>query len=273
VADALEPSLSRIRPSQSRLLSLLRGAQGHPRVFEERRDTASDRDLLEILAWIAGEPVPDEHAPPFDSFARDVQPVLERRGCTEPACHGGPGSGVVLEGGELGVLDNYVRLVARIASGRFPQKPRNVVPHGGGRRLGDAGDCSTESVTAWIERRAPAPCRPRVPPDRERFAQFVQPSLETLTCPRCHKSDDLGFRLIDKPNSADLARNYEEVLAHVDLEYPPVSSVLLRIHESCMQARLLAWLDNVPDPGCTVELANFRGRFPERQPQQEPATR
>ena len=121
-------------------------------------------------------------------------------------------------------------------------------------------------IAGWMSGTAPLACRPRPLPDRDRFARQVQPSLEALTCPRCHEDERLGFRLIAHPDAADLDRNYQSVLAKIDLDYPPASPVLLRVREDCMQARLMAWMERAPDPGCTVELAHFKGTFPSDGP-------
>ncbi|MSP62344.1 MAG: hypothetical protein EXR72_18830 [Myxococcales bacterium] len=255
-AEALLPSLDRLQPTTSRLFHLLLGGEGHERFL----DGGDDPLYRELFAWIAGEAVVGAQAPSFDRFVDQVHPLLVRRGCTNAGCHGSAANDLVLLA--AAPLDNYLRLVPRIADGTFPRKPQNLLPHGGGRRLGGDEDCVMATIRGWLDGRPARPCTPRPPPDRARFAKLVQPSLETLTCPRCHADDALGFRFLANPTAAQLEENYRQVVAHVDLDYPAVSPVLLRVREDCMQARFLAWVDRQPDPGCTVDLRNFRGTFP-----------
>src|SRR5205085_384585 len=136
---------------------------------------------------------------------RDELPALLRgvmAGCATAACHGRTAfprladpaqrgaERVDVEGLALSVsrfVPSRCRLVPRIASGLFPAKPQNRRAHGGGRRLGAVeDDCAMAAIAAWMNGTAPGVCRPRPLPDRERFAKVVQPSLEALTCPRCH---------------------------------------------------------------------------------------
>ena len=257
--EALAPSLDRFLPSRSRLLARLLGAGDHPRSIASTDDPV----YRELHAWVSGEAVVRAPAPSFEAFERDVQPILERRGCTNGGCHGASTADFILVGTREAVIDNYLRIVPRVAAGLFPAKPRNLEPHGGGRRLGAPDeDCASATIGGWIGGAAPAACRSRALPDRARFASLVQPSLEKLTCPRCHEGGKLDFLFTAHPDAVGLERNYQSVLRKIDLDYPPASAVLLRVHEDCMQARLLSWVDRQPDPGCTVELKNFRGSFP-----------
>lgn len=256
-AAALAPSVDRLQPSRSALVSRLQGRE-HPRSLGGVGEPA----FRSLYAWMAGESAVGDGAPPFERFAREVQPLLVRRGCVDPACHGSAESPLVLLGRPDAAVDDWLRLAPRIAAGLFPAKPQNLLPHGGGRRLGGPDDCAMATVQAWLDGAPPARCTPRPPPDRARYAEVVQPSLEALTCPRCHRDERLGFRLIAHPDAADLERNYRSVLEHIDTDCPTASPVLLRVNEDCMQARLLAWIGGQPDPRCTVDLAHFKGRFP-----------
>ena len=260
-ARSLERVVDRVRPTHSVLLHRMLGEGGHAASLRSDHD----RDYLDIAAWIGGASLPEGRSlPSLDGYAREVHPILVRRGCTNGACHGSGGVTLTLFPDTAAIVDNWVRLAPRAASGLLLHKARNLVAHGGGSRLGGPDDCSTRVVEEWVAGRPSPSCRPSAPPDFNRFAQVVQPSLETLTCPRCHGDGGLTFHFEAKPDRATLERNYREVLAHVDTEYPPASSVLLRVSEDCMQARILAWVGREPDPGCTVDLKNFRGRFPER---------
>jgi hypothetical protein len=258
-AAGLARSVDRFLPSRSLLLRRLLGDR-HPKIL----DGTDDPNYRRLFSWIADDDpvIATAGVPSYARFAHDVQPILVRRGCTDAACHGASGNPLVLVENPGFTFDNYLRIVARIADHRFPDKPRNLRAHGGGRRLGGLDDCAMAAVSGWLEDHPAPACTPRPAPDRARFAAVVQPSLEKLTCPRCHADPSLGFRFIAHPDAADLDRNYDEVLRKIDLDYPPASPVLMRVREDCMQARIMAWIDRAPDPGCVVDLRNFKGSFP-----------
>ena len=243
------------RPAHSPLLRALTGER-HPRFLSG----PDEPDYRRLYGWLDGEVIPP--LPLAADFARVVQPVIERRGCSSNSCHGGGAGGLYLLSGGDSATDNALRLATRAASGDFPQKPLGDLPHGGGRRLGAHGDCSHDRIRAWLDARPAPTCPPILPPDRTRFATAVQPSLEALTCPRCHIESLAGFQFFAHPSAAQLDLNYQNVVAHIDSEFPPASPVLLRVREPCMQSRLLAWVANQPDPNCIVRLANFKGSFP-----------
>jgi hypothetical protein len=192
-----------------------------------------------------------------------VQPLLARRGCGVTACHGGRSLPVTLLAAPEAAADNYLRLLPRVRDGLFPAKPENLRPHGGGRRFGGPDDCATRAARAWARGDTDvAPCARRPDPPLDRFVTMVMPNLQRLTCTRCHWQELAGFRLVPDPQGPDVEANYRSVLAHIDADYPAVSSVLQRVREPCMQSRMLAWIGGDREPDCAVDLRNFVGTFP-----------
>jgi hypothetical protein len=245
-------------PSMSRLLRAARGERGHVASLSAP-DSAPWRALF---AWMTGEGAVDGELPSWSAYASAVNGVLMRRGCATSACHGAADSPLSLVDNSEASADNYLRVVRALREGSFPSKPRNTEAHGGGRRIGGAEDCASRVIDAWIAGREPEQCPSPPAPDRAQFASVVQPSLEALTCHRCHEDGTGGFWFSRAAPGEFVQRNYDNVLAKIDLEYPPASHVLLRVREDCMQTKMLAWVARQPMPSCTVRLANFRGSFP-----------
>lgn len=248
-------------PSTSRLLKALRGEGAHPAMVH----TPDDPVWRQLAGWMSGEPVSQSTQSRWPGFAQTIQPILVRRGCSSSSCHGTRDNFLTILNTPEAIPDNYLRLLSSIDARSFPRKPQNEQAHGGGRRLGGTDDCATRVIQRWISVPGATtfePCVGMPPPDRERFASIILPALTTLTCPRCHGAGLGGFWLTNVNTGDELERNYQSVVAHVDLDFPPTSRVLARVREDCLQAKFLAWVGRAPDPGCTVSLANFRGSFP-----------
>lgn len=255
---SLAPYTMPVAPSMSTLLRVARGERGHVASLAAP-DSATWRTLF---AWMTGEGEIRGEIPSWSAYASAVNGVILRRGCATSACHGAADNALSLVDNSDATADNYLRVARVLREGSFPAKPRNTEAHGGGRRIGGQEDCASRVIDAWIAGRAPEQCLSPTPPDRAQFAAVVQPSLEALTCHRCHEDGTGGFWFARAQRGEFVQRNYDNVLAKIDLEYPPASHVLFRVREDCMQAKMLAWVGRQPMPECTVRLANFRGSFP-----------
>lgn len=258
-ARALSAYSAPFLPSRSRLFRALRGEGGHPASL-----TTPDTDAYRAaFRWVTGESTPDGEGPSWATFSRTIHSILVRRGCASDSCHGSVSTPLTLLAIDDAREDNYLRVRRALDERMFPAKPRNTdAAHGGGRRLGGSDDCASRAIDAWIAGREPELCTPPPPPDRALFATVVQPSLEALTCHRCHQDGTGGFWFSRATAGEFVERNYTSVVANIDLEYPPASHVLFRVREDCMQAKLLAWVGRRAMPSCVVRLANFRGSFP-----------
>lgn len=196
-------------------------------------------------------------------FTATVMPSLSKRGCTEASCHGGAAGGLALfvaDKDPHAPIHDLVVLRARIEAGRaaaettLVRKVRNADPHGGGQRLGGEGDCRDAMLLTFIEGKPVKPCLPRRAPSAARFATEVQPVLEQMTCTRaaCHGSGTRRFHVTAHPDAAALEGNYQETLAEIDLEFTPLSEVMLRMREPCAYATVTAWIEDAPKPACVV---------------------
>jgi hypothetical protein len=262
---ALAALTDAIAPSATPLFRRLAGENHHPALFAD----ADDSLWRALFAWVTQEPEtavpwpPGAPAPSLAVFRSAVQPVIARRGCGVTSCHGGRSLPITLIAAPEAAADNYLRLLPRVRAGLFPAKPENQRPHGGGRRFGGDGDCASRVARAWAHGEVQvAACARRPDPPLDRFVTMVMPNLQRLTCTRCHWQELAGFRLVPDPKGADVEANYRSVLAHIDVDYPAVSSVLQRVREPCMQSRMLAWIGGDPEPNCVVDLRNFVGAFP-----------
>jgi hypothetical protein len=141
----------------------------------------------------------------------------------------------------------------RIANGTFWSKVTNSAAHGGGLVLGAKDDCIGAQVQAWLDGKPIKTCKPRPPPSEATYAEVVQPAFETLRCTSCHKKGVGGMTLTDANGDAAIVKaNYAAVQPFIDLDFPPVSHVLLRVREPCLQSRVIAWIAGKPQPSCTV---------------------
>jgi hypothetical protein len=200
----------------------------------------------------------------LDDFVSTVAPSLLKRGCAAGTCHGGGAERMTLfdpaNDRHAGVHD-YVMLTARMEPGvplertTLLRKVRNDEPHGGGKRLGGAGDCRDAMLIDWASGRPVRPCAPRAAPSFERFAAEVQPVLEKMTCTRaeCHGEGRRIYHVAPHPDAPTLAANYKETVAQIDPDFAPLSGVMLRMREPCAYAAVSAWIEGAAKPACTVQ--------------------
>ncbi len=83
----------------------------------------------------------------------------------------------------------------------------------------------------------------------------IQPVLDTMTCTksRCHGANLEHFKVKRAPtDQASLRKNYDVVLAHVNLDFMPFSEVQLRMRQPCAYSIVGAWIEGKPSPVCTV---------------------
>jgi hypothetical protein len=259
-----------ISPWGSPLLRAILASDGkHKQVFD-RRSCA----LRRVYGYIAEAPelscdvnIPGATPgmPSFEVYVKQVYPALAKRACFDTTCHGGGVPEMMLRGPSetdgLGGWHDYLMLTARIEDFAKPDKStflstvRNEQPHGGGQRLGGAGDCVDDVTTAWLHNKPIQPCRKPLPPSYERFVQEVQPVLDKMTCTqaRCH-----GFSLphyVVRPFAKDaktLRENYEWTLRKIDVEYMPFSEIMLRMREPCAYRKVGAWIENKPAITCEI---------------------
>lgn len=216
------------------------------------------------LSCALSEPAAPTKLPSFADFVTHVEPAIAKRGCFDVSCH----SGGVEEMSLHGVSDrayhgwhDYLMLIARVPDltkpddSLFLRTVRNQEPHGGGQRLGGAGDCIDDTVTAWLRGQPIAPCKKPKVPSFARFVQEIQPVLDTMTCTksRCHGANLEHFKVKRAPtDQASLRKNYDVVLAHVNLDFMPFSEVQLRMRQPCAYSIVGAWIEGKPSPVCTV---------------------
>lgn len=251
-ADALRPFGNGYSPTTSTLFKVLQdGAKGH-------RVTWADVTVpgaRALFGWMASESSKaPARLPKLATMRSEVMPLFNKRGCTQASCHGSVGSGLLLPPSEATMTDVYLRLLPRLADGSFWDKVTNTKAHGGGLTMAPKNDCVGEQVAAWIAGRALKKCPPRPAPSRELYASVVQPAFEQLKCTSCHKEGRGGFLLKDAHgDEATLDANYAAVQQFIDLDFPPVSHVLLRVREPCLQSRLVSWVAGRVQPTCEVK--------------------
>jgi hypothetical protein len=227
--------------------------------------------LRRVYGWVAHAPestcdlARDEPRARLElgAFGAVVMPTLARRGCIDGSCHGSGAGGMSLfdpARDPHAALHDWLALTARIedvahpASTTLMRKVRNEDPHGGGKRIGGAGDCLDAMLVAWTSGKRVAPCPPRKPPPFDRFATEVQPVLDKMTCTQwaCHGGALDTFRLVENAQGDALRKNYEATLKEIDLDFMPFSEVMLRMHEECAYEMTAAWIEERPRPTCTL---------------------
>lgn len=259
-----------ISPWVNPLLAAVLASDGkHTKVFDRR-----SCGLRRVYGYIAEAPelscdVNTTGAmpgmPDFDVYVKQVYPALSKRACFDTTCHGGGVPEMMLRGASedhgLGGWHDYLMLTARIEDFKKPDKStflttiRNEQPHGGGQRLGGAGDCVDDITTAWLHKQPIRPCGKPVPPSYERFVAEVQPVLDKMTCTqnRCHGASLPHY--VIRPFAKDaktLRENYEWTLRKIDIEYMPFSEIMLRMREPCAYRRVGAWIENKPAITCEI---------------------
>lgn len=196
----------------------------------------------------------DPAAPPgpgFESFARDVQPVL-RENCAGSSCHGNPIADMYLACGDN---DEEVRWNHWVASqfiseststSELLRRPLSTLVggtfHEGGNVLGSTDDVRYQALFAWVDSLTPEERRPVVPAgvnDRafRFFANRVQPALVREGCMflNCHSPSmfhDLRLRGGSGGHFGRLAtiENYEEarLMLAVDASDPNESRIIAK---------------------------------------------
>ncbi len=237
-------------PTTSRLFGALTGKNKHPVLLKD----PTSLEGRALFAWMSGETLAaPKKLPSLPVFRTSVLPLFVRRGCAQSTCHGGVGSGLLAPTGDETATDTYLRLMPRLANGTLWPKVTNSVAHGGGLVLGAKDDCVASQVQAWLDGKPLKTCKPRPPPSEATFAEVVQPAFETLKCTSCHKRGVGGMTLTDANGDASVVKaNYAAVQQFIDLDFPPVSHVLLRVREPCLQSRILAWIAGKGQPTCTI---------------------
>lgn len=111
--------------------------------------------VVEPTAPTGGEP------PQLDAtvFAQDIEPILQQRGCSNVACHGGQGSGELLLSGGLDVAADLTAVAGFVLQGSPADSPVLRKPlaetaggdvHAGGDIFADTGDEDYLRVLSWI---------------------------------------------------------------------------------------------------------------------------
>lgn len=224
-----------------------------------------------LYGWLAGSPAgsctardpPDERA-----LAEVVLPALGRRGCTDSSCHGGGAGNFALFPATSPEALRHARLVLAARGEAMLATPRNLEPHGGGKRLGGPGDCVDDVLSAWLRRQPIPPCTPPPPPDLASFTTVAWPLLQHLTCPTCHEGKVPLYVLKPPVDAAALAANHAETLKFVDRDFTPLSPILLRVREACAYGRLSAWIEGEVPPDCVPGPVD-PGAFPRVDPHPE----
>ena len=252
-------------------MALIRAADAADGVHKQKADPQSCayRRLYSFLAkapeqTCAVDAKPPTPLPSQEVFSTQVLPVLERRGCLQTACHGsGAGDMTLLpaESGPTAARHSYLVLLARVEDlghiddSTLLRTARNKEPHGGGQRLAGKGDCADDQLVAWLRSRPIRPCPPPQPPTYESFVSQMQPVLDRMTCTiaKCHGGAIPRFTLIRfATEPQQLQANYREVLGHIDYDYTPFSSIMLRMREPCAYAITAAWIERKPRPTCVL---------------------
>jgi hypothetical protein len=75
-----------------------------------------------------------------------------------------------------------------------------------------------------------------------------------MTCTRgpCHGEGRRIYKVVPRPDTTTLLANYKETIAQIDLEFAPLSEVMLRMREPCAYAVVMAWIEDAPRPACEV---------------------
>lgn len=216
------------------------------------------------LSCDVAEAAPPAAMPDLQTYVQHVFPAMVKRACFDSNCHGSAVKDMTLRGVGPESLDgwhDFLMLVARIEDFKQPDKStllmtaRNKLPHGGGQRLGGAGDCVDDVMSAWLRRQPIVPCKPPKPPTYERFVKEVQPVIDKMTCSqkRCHGETLKSY--VVKPYPTDektLRENYAWTLRKIDVEFMPFSEIMLRMREPCAYSKVGAWIENKPSVTCEI---------------------
>lgn len=262
-------TVSSYTPWSNSVLAAMLALDGKHEKQLERRSCAFRR----VYGYMVGAPeltcnVDETTAPAtmpdYDTYVKSVFPMLNKRACFDSNCHGSGVKDMTLRGTGHEQLDgwhDYLMLTARIEDFSQPEKStllltaRNKLPHGGGQRLGGQGDCIDDAMTSWMNRKPIQPCKPPPPPSYERFVKEVQPTLDKMTCTqaRCHGESIKGY--VIKPFAKDektLRENYTWTLQKINVDFMPLSEIMLRMREPCAYSKVGAWIENKPSVTCQI---------------------
>lgn len=216
------------------------------------------------LSCDVSETTPPATMPDHATYAKAVYPIMAKRACYDSNCHGSGVKDMALRGITSEALDgwhDYLMLTARVEDFKEPDKStlmltaRNKLPHGGGQRLGGAGDCVDDALSAWMQRKPIVPCKPPKPPSYERFVKEIQPVLDKMTCTqtRCHSDSIRGYVIKPYPKDDKTMRaNYDATLRKIDVDFMPFSEIILRMREPCAYSRVAVWIEGKPPVTCEI---------------------
>ena len=92
-------------------------------------------------------------------FLQDIEPILQQRGCSNVACHGGQGAGELLLSGGLNVSGDLVAVSGLVTTWQPQESPLLQKPlaesaggdtHSGGDIFADEQDVDYQTVLTWI---------------------------------------------------------------------------------------------------------------------------
>lgn len=96
----------------------------------------------------------------YGVFVQDIEPILNNRGCSNSACHGGQGSGEMLLSGGNSPESDFTAVSGLVTpwearASTLLLKPLAVaaggVEHGGGDIFADTTDVDYRTILAWVE--------------------------------------------------------------------------------------------------------------------------
>jgi hypothetical protein len=96
----------------------------------------------------------------YGVFVQDIEPILNGRGCSNSACHGGQGSGELLLSGGDSPESDFIAVSGLVtpweaSASALLLKPLAVaaggVEHGGGDIFADTLDVDYRTILAWVE--------------------------------------------------------------------------------------------------------------------------
>lgn len=92
-------------------------------------------------------------------FAQDIEPILQQRGCSNVACHGGQGAGELLLSAGLNVSADLLAVGGLVTTWQPQDSPllrkplaeaAGGVTHSGGDIFADAQDGDYQTLLSWI---------------------------------------------------------------------------------------------------------------------------
>jgi hypothetical protein len=116
---------------------------------------AGCREVSDPTAPTGGQPLQLDAA----VFASDIEPILQQRGCSNVACHGGQGSGELLLSGGLDTAHDFTAVGGFVIGAAPADSPLLRKPlatsaggstHAGGDIFVDVGDDDYQRLLAWI---------------------------------------------------------------------------------------------------------------------------